>query len=153
MAEPLPPPIPPPDQMEIVQTHWGPMERWRAVAMCIGEVSNAISRVDNVGAEHPLHDENKPPPLAADSDGNNFRAALDAIRREVILDHYRRDMARLDVLEAKVDEWQKREDARQALLAAENDPEGALSRLDPAPPRLTPEDNLPPAHPAWKQLH
>jgi hypothetical protein len=47
-------PLPPPDDMMVVQTPWGPMERWRAVALNIGEVSNAIAHRDDQLTEHGM---------------------------------------------------------------------------------------------------
>jgi hypothetical protein len=44
--------------MEVVQTKWGPMERWRAVALCIGEISRVVD--DAAAAKQPLTDEDKP---------------------------------------------------------------------------------------------
>jgi hypothetical protein len=125
--------------------------------MCIGEISNAISRADASPGASALSEQQKPPELGADSNGNDpaatTKALIDAIRREVILTRHRRSMAKLDEMEARLDVLQKKEDARQALLRAEADPETAVARLDPAPPRLAPEDNLPPAHLYWRRLH
>jgi hypothetical protein len=157
MVERRPPPLPPPDQMEIVQTHWGPMERWRAVAMCIGEISNVISRADANPGASSLDEEEKAPELFADDAAAAravMAAALDAAhlaaRREAILDRYRRKMARLDALEAKVDAEIA---ARDALARAEADPKGEASKLEPLPPKPPFDDTLPAAHPQWRTLH
>ena len=111
MADPsVPPPHPPPDQMEVVQTKWGPMERWRAVALCIGEISRVVD--DAAAAKQPLTDEDKPPPLAADT-------IADAERRQYHADLYKRCDTferRVDILAAK-DKAKKA--AHAALLAAE----------------------------------
>jgi hypothetical protein len=122
----------------------------------LAEALGVAMRADASPGASVLSEDQKPPELAADTAvaaKQVMAAALDAIRREAILDRYRRAMAKLDEMEERIDAVQRKEDARQALLRAEADPETAVARLDPAPPRLASEDNLPPAHPHWKQLH
>jgi hypothetical protein len=121
MTDYLPPPLPPPDQMEIIQTHWGPMERWRAVAMCIGEVSNAISRADDAAHASGLGPDDKPPPLAADDEEQSPKPVL--IPPEV-----------LAAIEQKIDELTARLDAferMQKANAALDDLEAEMERLYP----------------------
>jgi integrase len=100
----------------------------------------ALAHRDAPGAS-ALGEEQKPPELAADSNGNDpaatTKALIGAIRREAILDRHRRAMARLDEMEARIEAVQRKEDARQALLRAEADPETAVapSRSCAAAPR------------------
>jgi hypothetical protein len=47
--------LPPLDDMMVVQTRYGPMEFWRARALAVGEMSNAVEhRADQVPDEHNL---------------------------------------------------------------------------------------------------
>jgi hypothetical protein len=69
------PPLPPAEYMQVINTKWGPMERWRAQAMSIGEISAAVHRDDSVRdlieqetKTGPVPPEmRKAPPLVADA--------------------------------------------------------------------------------------
>jgi hypothetical protein len=90
--------------MEIVQTHWGPMERWRAVAMCIGEVSHVINDAARNDA-------------ATKRDAQRRADAAHALARH---EHYQKLYARCDALEARCDRLLAREkEMRQARARAD----------------------------------
>jgi hypothetical protein len=89
--------------MEIVQTHWGPMERWRAVAMCIGEVSYVI----NDAARNDTATKR----AAAARDAAQRRA--DAAHAQRRAQYYRDLYDRCDALEAFCDRLLARERERQ----------------------------------------
>jgi hypothetical protein len=136
---PIPPPHPPRDQMEVVQTKWGPMERWRAVALCIGEISAVV----NDAAEQAKQDasftgggfgkspaptyESKPPPLAADSTAYIADAIAKMKRRQYYRDMY----ARLDAAEARCEALLAKEKAKAAAHAALMAAEAAFTDVDP----------------------
>jgi hypothetical protein len=115
----LPPPHPPPDQMEIVQTHWGPMQRWRAAAMCIGEIGNVVARAEKARADAggtgpqvtPLRDEDKPKPLVADEEGTRSPEIDPDLLREI------EDAC--DALDARLSRLEAQRDAERKLLELE----------------------------------
>ena len=108
-----------PDQMETVETRWGPMERWRATALCVGEISNLITRAeqtraDDVAGASALSEETKPPDLAADTDEEPQPEPIDTDMLEAI-------EARIDELATRVDQLERRRAAEAALDALENE--------------------------------
>jgi hypothetical protein len=123
MTDHLPVPHPPPDQMEVIQTHWGPMERWRAVAMCIGEISNVVTRAEKTRNDSvektPLHDSQKPPPLVADADQQQGAPAVDPDLLAAI-------EQKVDELNARIDAYERMKRAHDALCALEDRIEAGL---------------------------
>jgi hypothetical protein len=89
------------------------MERWRAVAMCIGEVSNAISRADDAAHASGLGPEDKPLPLAANAEEPR-KPTIDADVMKMIED-------RIEDLTARMDALERRRAAEEALTALEDE--------------------------------
>jgi hypothetical protein len=94
------------------------MERWRAVAMCIGEVSNAISRADDAPGASALSEEQRPPPLTADAEP--VKPTIDPEVMKMIED-------RIDELTARMGALERRRAAEAALTALEDE----IERLYP----------------------
>jgi hypothetical protein len=87
--------------------------------MCIGEVSNAISRADDAAHASGLGSEDKPPPLAADAE-EPPKPAIDPEVMKMIED-------RIDDLTARMDALERRRAAEAALEALEDE----IERLSP----------------------
>jgi hypothetical protein len=127
--------------MEVVQTKWGPMERWRAVAMCIGEISAVVNDAaveakkdasftgGGFGKSPAPTYESKPPPLAADAHARIADAVAAYKRRQYYRDLY--DMC--DRLEARADALLAKEKAKAAAHAALMAAEAAFTSTDPDP--------------------
>jgi hypothetical protein len=104
--------------MEIIQTEWGPMERWRAAAMCIGQIANIVARADSAKAAQLRADaEDKPPPLAAD-EAAAPKPSIDA-------EHLASIDAAIEALTARVDRLEAARRAEAALEALEDAIEAA----------------------------
>jgi hypothetical protein len=101
------------------------MERWRAVAMCIGEISNVVTRAEKARADlvetTPLRDEDKPPRLVADQ------------QRPPAIDP---DM--LEAIEAKIAQLNERMDAYERMRKAED---ALLELEDRIAAELPPDDD------------
>jgi hypothetical protein len=108
--------------MEIVHTRWGPMERWRAVALCIGEVSNVVNaaaRNDELERKY------------ADAAERARADAYAAKRRQ----YYDALYARCDAAEARCDALLAREqikrEARERADAAMREAEERFTSTEP----------------------
>jgi hypothetical protein len=111
------PVINPSDELTTVSTQWGPMEKWRARALAIGWFSGVTHshRADSAGT-HPLHDEDKPPRLAADQ----VKLLVDeVVERDRRIKDLQGMIDRCDAVEARLDALAKREPSRRALMDAE----------------------------------
>jgi hypothetical protein len=122
-----PPPIA--ADMEDVQTSWGILPRWKARALALAEIQTVVNairddgatiRSDNVGAEHPLHDEQKPPPLAADADEQPAPYEIPPEVLSAIED-------RIADLTERLDRFERVREAEQALLDLEERMEQEMS--------------------------
>jgi hypothetical protein len=101
--------------MEDVQTSWGILPRWKARALCLGEIQaviNAVTRDDDAGAS-ALSEEQKPPPLAADAEEPR-KPTIDPDVMKMIED-------RIDDLTARLDRYERRFAAEAALDALETE--------------------------------
>jgi hypothetical protein len=119
---------PPARDLEDVKTEWGVMPRWKARAMCIGEIQAVLSdagiRTDGVAPATTTAppDELPPRPVADDTPairaGDLTAADLALIERAV------------DDLETRIDAMEARQRAYAALLDAERQIEQELG-IDP----------------------
>jgi hypothetical protein len=107
--------------MEIIQTEWGPMERWRAAALCIGQISNIVARADSAKAARQRADaaqpdtapsEDKPPPADA--------VETAAPQPSIDAEHLATVEATVDALTARVDRMEAARRAEAALEALED---------------------------------
>jgi hypothetical protein len=125
--------------METVQTSYGPMARWKAKALAIGEMQRVLNdaerqvaalernddaHVEGANLERPSlspsgeHPEKKyPPPLVADDETKPIMVPAEVVKR-------------IDQLVARMDEWQRekeqQERVNQALLDAEDEVEAEM---------------------------
>jgi hypothetical protein len=102
-------PLPPTDDLEDVQTPWGVLPRWKARALAIGEIQAVIN---DSATKQPLTDEEKPPPLAADT------MFADAVARVKRRQYYKDLYSRCDAIEQRLDILAAKEKAKMAAHAA-----------------------------------
>ena len=123
--EPILPPI---DEMMEVDTAYGRIPLWKAKALMVGRIQYVLN--DAAEAKHPLTDEEKPPPLAADAD------QLAGLRRVARLRDYRDIIARCDALLARYDALERKDAAKKAAAKALRDAEAGsrASSLRRTPP-------------------
>jgi hypothetical protein len=95
------------------------MERWRAVAMCIGEISNVVTRNDSAAHANAQGEDDKPPPLTTDV-AEPPKPAIDPDVLEMV-------EAKIDELTARMDALERRRAAEAALEALEDE----IERLSP----------------------
>jgi hypothetical protein len=115
-----PPPPPIAEDMEDVQTSWGILPRWKARALALGEIQAVVNelhggvtiRNDAVGVgASALHDEQKPPPLAADDVEVEAEVPVEVL---AVIEE------KINQLATRLDAYERRKAAEVALLELED---------------------------------
>jgi hypothetical protein len=119
-----PPPRPPADDMEDVQTAWGILPRWKARALCLGEVRRAIMNDDAAVATQgasQLSEEEKPPPLVADTEKSPEPDPNPMVEPDIV--------AKVDELIARFDRYVQLKRAETALEDTERQVEAEMAAM------------------------
>jgi hypothetical protein len=117
--------------MEIIQTEWGPMERWRAAAMCIGQISNIVARADSAKAARRADaaEDDRPQLDTAPPPEDKAPALADATalpQPSVDAQHLASIDAAVDALTARMDRFEAAQAAQRKLEELEDAIEATL---------------------------
>jgi hypothetical protein len=119
----------PSDELTVVETSYGPMEKWKARALAVGWLQRAIDtiRSDAAGIDSGRAGEEKAPPLVADAIKVAAMSKMDLLQR--VSDDLAELHRRMDELEAASDEEERQAQCAEALSLTERIADAAPEEL------------------------